>query len=308
MDVARYLVYPERWEEIPPDWEALFVRAAPLAVEIGFGNGEFLAGASQEQSDWNWVGFETSLTCVTKAGRKLARAGAEHVRLALADGRFALREIFSDESVRRVFVHFPCPWPKRSHAERRVMDEAFAQTLAAVLIPGGVFELTTDVLVYAADAATDLRAAGFDLSGPVELTTVGPGSRYEAKWRREGRRIWRLQAERGPKGSTLRVAEGTMPHVRISRLVTPDALSALVGLKETWPGGAFVVKDAYAASHGGAALLRAFATDDGFDQQYLIAVVRDGEGAMVKLDGAAVPFRTPAVKRSVAAVAAALEG
>lgn len=308
MDFTRYLVTPERWEHIPPDWATAFGRAAPLAVEIGFGNGEFLAGVAQEHPDWNWIGFETSLTCVTKAGRKLARAGAEHVRLALADGRFALRELFRDEGVARVFVHFPCPWPKRSHAERRVMDEDFARTLVTVLAPGGTFELTTDVVVYAEDAAEELRAAGFGLSGPVELTTVGPGSRYEAKWRRQGRRIWRLRAERGPRGSTLCIAEGTMPHVRILRSVTPDAVAGLVGLKETWPGGAFVVKAVYLAPHGGSALLRVFATDDGFEQQYFIAVVRDEGGAMAKLDGAAVPFRTPSVKRSVAAVAAALEG
>ena len=307
MDCARYLVHPERWDHLPADWAALFGRAGPLAVEIGFGNGESLAEAAHTSPEWNWVGFETSLTCVSKAGRKLALAGAEHARLALADGRFALRELFPDEVVDRVFVHFPCPWPKRSHAERRVMDEDFAGTLATVLAPGGRFELTTDVLVYAEDAAEDLRAAGFDHPGPVELDTAGPGSRYEAKWRREGRRIWRLRAERGPKGSTLRIAEGTMPHVRILRSVTTDAVAGLVGLKETWAGGAFVVKAVYLAPHGGSALLRAFATDDGFEQQYFIAVVRDEGGAMAKLDGAAVPFRTPSVKRSVATVAAALE-
>ncbi len=308
MEFARYLVTPERWERLPPDWALLFGQGGPLAVEIGFGNGEFLAESAVEHSDWNWVGFETSLTCVAKAGRKLARAGAENVRLALVDGRFALRELFPDETVERVFVHFPCPWPKRSHAERRVMDEDFARTLASVLTPSGAFELTTDVLVYAQDAAEDLLAQGFRTSGPDELAAVGPGSRYEVKWRQQGRRIWRLRAERGPKGGTLRLAEGAMPHVQISKRVTPGAVLSLVGLKETWPSGAFVVKAAYLAPSGGSALLRAFATDRGFEQQYLIAVVPDGEGAMVKLDGAAVPFRTPAVKRSVAAVAAALEG
>lgn len=308
MDVARYIVFPERCEEIPLCWDPLFGRCAPLAVEIGFGNGEFLAHVSQERPDCNWIGFETSLTCVAKAGRKLARAGSDNVRLALADGRFALRELFADEAVARVYVHFPCPWPKRSHAERRVMDEDFARTLATILASGGQFELTTDVLLYAEDAADNLQAAGFHVPGPVEVTGVGPGSRYETKWRREGRRIWRVRAGRGGKGSTLRIAEGTMPHVRVVKPATPDAVAGLVGLKQTWPHGAFVVKDAYVGPQGRAALLRAFATDDGFEQQYLIAVVRDGDGAMVKLDSAAVPFRTPAVKRSVAAVAAALEG
>ena len=307
VDFATYLVRPERWEEIPPDWTVLFGRAGPLGVEIGFGNGEFLTGAAQEHSEWNWIGFETSLTCVVKAGRKLGRAGAAHVRLALADGRFALRELFADESVARVFVHFPCPWPKRSHAERRVVDADFARTLATVLAPGGRFDLTTDVLLYAQDAGRHLAQAGFRVSGPEGLASSGPGSRYEAKWRRQGRPIWRLVAERGTKGSTLRIAEGAMPHAWVRRTVTPDAVAKLVGLKETWPGGAFVVKDAYVAPDGDSVLLRAFATDGGFEQQYLLAVVRNDGGTMVKLDGAAVPFRTPAVKRSVAAVAAALE-
>ncbi|MBC7220217.1 tRNA (guanosine(46)-N7)-methyltransferase TrmB [Candidatus Bipolaricaulota bacterium] len=306
VDFAPYLVRPERWEEIPPDWAALFGRAAPLAVEIGFGNGEFLAEAARARSEVNWVGFETSLTCVVKAGRKLALAGVAHVRLALADGRFALRELFPDETVNRVFVHFPCPWPKRSHAARRVMDAEFAQTLATVLAPGGRCELITDVLRYAEDAAADLERAGFRIVGP-QVGAAGPGTRYEAKWREQGRPIWRLVAERGAKGSTLRIAEGTMPHVRIDRPVTAEAVAKLVGLKETWPGGAFVVKDAYVAPDGGTVLLRAFATDEGFEQQYLVAVRRGAEETLVKLDGAAVPFRTGAVKRSVAAIAAALK-
>ncbi len=307
MDFARYLVQPQRWELLPADWTVLFGRQAPVAVEIGFGNGEFLAGGSRERPDWNWVGFETSLTCVVKAGRKLAQAGAENARLALADGRFALRELFPDESVYRVFVHFPCPWPKTRHAERRVMDGDFSRTLAAVLAPGGLFELTTDVLVYAQDAADHLAARGFRAAKPEVVAVFGPGTRYEAKWRTQGREIWRLTAERGSKEGTLRIAEGTMPHVRVAKTVPPGAVERLVGLRESWPGGAFVVKGAFLSPDEGTALLRTFATDEGFQQHYLLVVAREEAGTMVKLDGATVPFRTPAVKRSVAAVAAALE-
>lgn len=308
MEFTQYLVRPERWERLPPEWGAVFGRAGPLAVEIGFGNGEFLAAMAGDDPVWNWVGFETSVTCLVKAGRKLAAVGAKHVRLALVDARFALRELFPDESVDRVVIRFPCPWPKRSHAQRRLLEGDFVQTLAAVLSPGGEFDLTTDVRPYALSVAEGLRLAGFTVAGPEELDASSPGSRYEAKWRREGRPIWSLRAKRGPKGSTLRMAEGAMPHVRIAKPVTPAALASLAGLKETWAEGAFVIKGAYLAPDKGAAVLRAFATDRGFEQQYFLAVVPDGEGTLVKLDGAAVPFRTPAVKRSVAAVAAALEG
>jgi tRNA (guanine-N7-)-methyltransferase len=308
VDFARYLVYPQRWELLPADWPALFGRVAPLAVEVGFGNGEFLSWGAREHPDWNWVGFESSLTCVVKAGRKLALAGAEGVRLALADGRFALRELFPDESVDRVYVHFPCPWPKTRHAARRVMDADLSRTLSAVLAPGGTFELTTDVLGYAQDAAEHLARRGFRVRGPLPVGVSGPGTRYEAKWRTLGREIWRLAAERGSKGSTLRIAEGTMPHVRIRNVVSRDAVENLARLQESWPGGAFVVTGAFFAPDGETALLRTFASDEGFQQQFFLVVAREEKGTMVKLDGAAAPFRTRAVKRSVAAVAAALEG
>lgn len=72
LELTGYLVRPERWEALPGDWAAVFSRKAPLAIDIGFGNGEFLAEAAQVHPDWNWVGFETSLTCLVKAGRKLA--------------------------------------------------------------------------------------------------------------------------------------------------------------------------------------------------------------------------------------------
>jgi len=89
---------------------------------------------------------------MVKAGRKLAQSGIRNVRLALLDGKFGLRELFQDGSVAQVYVNFPCPWPKSRHAQRRLVDEGFAQTLAAVLAQKGEFHLVTDALWYAQEA------------------------------------------------------------------------------------------------------------------------------------------------------------
>ena len=308
LEVVRYLVEPRRWERLPGDWGTVFGRDAPLAVEIGFGNGEFLAWIAKERPDWNFVGFELALTCFVKAGKRLAAAGVENVRLARVDGAFGLRELFPDRSLSRVYLHFPCPWPKARHASRRLVNERLARTLAGVLAPGGTFELTTDVDWYAREAADILSSTGrFSLRGPALLSEGGPGTRYERKWRLEGRRIFRLQAELVRPGRVERTAEGAMPHARIKGDVARAAVLSLAGLKETWPKGAFVIKEVLSSPEGETFLLRAFSTDEGFQQQYFIAVVRESDGWMVKLDGATLPFRTPAVKRSVAAVAGALE-
>lgn len=300
----RFLIRPELWEELPPRWEEVFGRQAPLALEIGFGNGEFLADRSLEQREWNWVGLETSLTCIVKAGRRLAQAGATHVRLALVEGRFGMRELFPDESLTWVFLHFPCPWPKARHARRRLVDGDFARTLAAVLAPEGEFVLTTDALWYAEDAEKTLEEAGLSPSGPENLTR-GPATRYEMKWRSYGREIWQIRASRIKRGEIKRIAEGKMPHAKVPIKFDPQRILGVTGLRETWPAGTFVIKEAFLGQDE--VLLRAFSTDQGFQQQYFITVSEAEGGALVQLDGATIPFRTPAVKRSVAAVAEYLE-
>jgi len=308
VEVARYLIEPRRWAELPGDWEAVFGRRAPLAVEIGFGNGEFLAEAAAQHPDWDFVGFEVSLRCLEKTGQRLARRGLVNVRLARVDGRFALRELFSDGSLARVYVHFPCPWPKARHAKRRLVNWGFVRTLAAVLERGGVFELNTDVDWYAFEVADRLQAGGwFVVHGPRVLSREGPGTRYERRWRKENRLIIRMLAERRSPAEVNRIAEGKMPHVWVNAEVKRQALGSLVGLKETWPKGAFAIKEIFLAPGGDGALLRTFSSDGGFQQHYLIVVAKGRRGWIVKLDGATLPFRTPAVKRSVAAVAAALE-
>jgi len=45
----------------PIDWKKIFGNNKELAVEIGFGNGEFLVSMAKEKSWCNFIGFETSL-------------------------------------------------------------------------------------------------------------------------------------------------------------------------------------------------------------------------------------------------------
>ncbi len=307
MEFSKYLIHPERWEELPPRWEEIFGREAPLSVEVGFGNGEFLAEMAKIHADWNWVGFETSLTCITKTGRKLARAGVDNVRVALLDGKFALRELFGDRSVHRVYVNFPCPWPKSRHAERRLVDDRFSQALAAVLAPLGEFHLVTDALWYAEEAKGHLVRAGLQVEGPEPLLEGGPGTRYERKWRARGLSIWRLVAKAAQPGKVQRIAEGAMPHAKVAVPFSPEKVAILSGLKETWAEGAFVVKEVFLSPRRNGAILRVFSSDQGFAQHFFLSVSEYQGGLIVQLDSATVPFRTPAVKRAVAAVARALE-
>ena len=57
----------------PADWAALFGRAAPLIMEIGFGSGLFLADLARRRPEANLLGVEISVPALRRAGHKLER-------------------------------------------------------------------------------------------------------------------------------------------------------------------------------------------------------------------------------------------
>ena len=126
---ARYLSFkpflPWRNVERPVDWQAQFGSPAPLEVEIGFGNGEFLVRRAQERPERHFIGIELEWASVQRALRRLAQAQATNVRLLLVDAHVALQRLFSPLALQRVYSLFPCPWPKERHAKHRLFSHTF---------------------------------------------------------------------------------------------------------------------------------------------------------------------------------------
>ena len=153
---------------------------APRLIEIGFGNGDFLVHLAKKRPDALVFGVEMSHTCVEKALSRIRQQNLTNVRLLCGDARFLVRECFADNSVERIYMSFPCPWPKERHARRRVTSEGFSGSLASVLKIGGVFEMATDEGWYADEAAQILGASrwqfwryiGFPILWPSFLGTL----------------------------------------------------------------------------------------------------------------------------------------
>lgn len=65
-------VYNLPW---PTDWGKVFGRSAPLIVEIGFGNGNYLLELARQNPDCNVIGLEIASRSLEKAERKLGLNG-----------------------------------------------------------------------------------------------------------------------------------------------------------------------------------------------------------------------------------------
>jgi tRNA (guanine-N7-)-methyltransferase len=177
----------------PDDLAALFAPPViAVCLEIGFGGAEHLIGAAQAHPQTGFIGCEPFVNGMAKALAAIDELGLTNVRLHHGDAVDLLAWL-SAQSLARVDLLYPDPWPKRRHWKRRFVSDANVAALARVLRPGGEFRFASDWANYAewtllrllrspdfvwtAERADDWRKPWSGFSG----------TRYETKAKREGR-------------------------------------------------------------------------------------------------------------------------
>jgi tRNA (guanine-N7-)-methyltransferase len=323
LSIADWVV-PWRERPWPLDWAAEFERAAPLALEIGFGNGEFLEREARARPWRNHVGIELSWTSATHLFRRLDQGGLPHVRILLCDAEVALGRLFAPGELCEVFINHPCPWPKDRHAERRLLRPEVLALLATRMAPEAPLLIVTDHQAYAAEiaAALEAQSAFAPAQGTTEVDAL-PGrepTKYQRKAMAAGAPIhyfpWRRTgAAAGPPPET--------PHSP-----TPDPMQSLTlagrpAEDELFRGFAPVVErlaprgvdtvvklsHAYRREGEPVWLVEVLVKEDRLQQDFGVEVVRRGEAeTLVKVAQLGHPHPTFGVRRAVWSVGAWLCG
>lgn len=183
------------------DFETMFGRAAPVYLEIGFGNGEATWRTAQAYPEQNFVGVEVHQPGVGRLLMALEEHGISNVRIACQDAVKFLREQVPAGSLAGVRIYFPDPWHKKRHHKRRLIQEAFVGQLASRMQPGGVLHLATDWAPYA-EHMTEVLQGSNEFSN---LASDGdycprpewrPETRYELRGKRLGHQVFDLLYER----------------------------------------------------------------------------------------------------------------
>lgn len=160
--------------------------------EIGFGGAEHLIWQAQQNPNVACLGVEPFLNGVAKAVRGVDEYDLKNIRVLQGDARDVLA-VLPDESLSRLFILFPDPWPKARHNKRRIINEALIAQVHRVLKPGSEFRFASDIIHYVDWALWRIKAHnGFEMphSESAEWRARPrdwPETRYEAKAIREGR-------------------------------------------------------------------------------------------------------------------------
>jgi tRNA (guanine-N7-)-methyltransferase len=177
----------------PAELGALFaVPIIDVALEIGFGGGESMIRQAQAQPRAGFIGVEPFVNGMAKALAAIESANLQNIRLHFDDA-VNLIEWLPDNSLSRIDLVHPDPWPKRRHWKRRFVQDDMISQLARILRPGGEFRFVTDIAHYAAWTLQRLtRSNAFEWTAQHadDWRNPWPGftaTRYHAKAVREER-------------------------------------------------------------------------------------------------------------------------
>ncbi len=177
------------------DLDTLFARAAPRVLEIGFGNGDSLVELANRHPDQDYLGIEVHEPGVGHCLIKAREFGINNLRLIVHDAIEVLQHGIPADSLNRINLYFPDPWPKKRHHKRRIVQESFLELCARALKSGGALHIATDWENYAEHIDEVLQASEHftcterrEHAGDQPLDR--PGTKFERRGLREGHRIW----------------------------------------------------------------------------------------------------------------------
>ncbi|TCU70329.1 tRNA (guanine-N7-)-methyltransferase [Bradyrhizobium sp. R2.2-H] len=180
--------------EAPADARAIFAPPAEdVRLEIGFGGGEHLAAEAQNFPATGFIGCEPYVNGMAKILAQIEAANIGNIRLFAGDAAELLAWLPKDSLSRIDLIH-PDPWPKRRHWKRRFVQDRTIAAMARVLRSGGEFRFVCDIDDYCAWTLSHLaRSQDFvwlaeradDFRQPWPGYTM---TRYGRKAAREGRK------------------------------------------------------------------------------------------------------------------------
>jgi tRNA (guanine-N7-)-methyltransferase len=187
----------------PQRLETLFsVPVDAVRLEIGFGGGEHLHHEAGRHPSTGFIGVEPFVNGMAKLMAQLESSPRPNLRVH-DDDATRLLDWLPPASLAGIDLLYPDPWPKKRHWKRRFVSQVNLARFARALRPGGIFRFASDIEHYVNWTLLAVqRHGGFEwrADGPEhwnEPYEGWPGTRYEAKALREGRRPAYLTFVRG---------------------------------------------------------------------------------------------------------------
>lgn len=180
----------------PLNFAELFSNDRPVELEIGMGKGTFMLARAAARPEINFLGLEYAKAYCCYCADRFRRAELTNVRTTYIEAAAFFKLHVPPESLWRVHIYFPDPWPKRKHNRRRLIQPQFVERARRSLKVGGQLLIVTDHLDYFQQIRKVLGVAeGFaDIPMPPMTDKSGEivGTNFERKYIAQGRPFYNI--------------------------------------------------------------------------------------------------------------------
>jgi len=159
----------------------------PVELEIGSGDGSFLARYAELNRGTNFLGIERLLGRLRKLDKKARKLGLDNLKIIRLEAAYFTAYLLPPRSLRAIHIYFPDPWPKAKHERHRLIQPEFLKSARRALADGGTLYLRTDDVTYFEQMLEVCGAAeGFEpVTTPDELAAVTTD--FEREFNAEGK-------------------------------------------------------------------------------------------------------------------------
>lgn len=182
---------------VKDDFYKIFDQNKPLYIEIGSGKGGFITSCAQNNSGIQYISVERVKDCILMGMEKATQMQLENIKFICADAE-VLTSILPEKCADIIYINFCDPWPKASHAKRRLTHRRMVAHYLPLLKDNGEIHFKTDndglfefSLEELAEIGFELKNVTFDLHS---TDTPNIMTEYEKRFSDMGVKIKRLEA------------------------------------------------------------------------------------------------------------------
>lgn len=180
-------------------WNEVFNNDNPIHIEIGCGKGQFISTLAKLNPDINYIAIEKFDSVLLRCLEKVIDSGLTNLKLCVMDAQM-ISNYFKQDEVKRIYLNFSDPWPKKHHAKRRLTSPLFLEQYKLILDKKGEIFFKTDnrgLFEYSLESISNngfsISNISLDLHKDLEKYPDNITTEFEDKWSKLGP-IYRLEA------------------------------------------------------------------------------------------------------------------
>ena len=174
-----------------------FSRGKNISLDIGCGNGEFIAELALMHPTKHFIGLEIKYGRIIKCLKKAEINKLDNVKFILCDASLLIKEIIPPRSLNKVFINNPDPWPKDRHEKNRLIDSTFLANVHKAMKRKGLLYIKTDDTIYMKTIRRELSKTKFVINkkkSPFDKEL--PSTKFQELFLSRKKKIYSLKLEK----------------------------------------------------------------------------------------------------------------